>query len=197
MNLSDYKTKTLLSLPFKGTWIVSNGGREVSKNNHRDPDRNGEKSQMFAYDFIRQHKGEGKNLEDYRAFGSEVIAPADGIIYQVVDGSIDVLIGERDGFVFPGNMVVINHENGEWSLFAHFKHDSIRVKVGDKVKQGDLLGLCGNTGNTSEPHIHYQLQDNAFMYRATGLPVQFAKIKVDGELRENYEPERGQKISNV
>ena len=129
MNLSDYKTKTPLTLPFKGTWIVCNGGRDALKNNHRDLDGNGPKDQMFAYDFIREHKNEGKNLEDYEAFGAEVIAPADGIISQVVNGSKDVSIGESDYVVIAGNMVVVDHENGEWSMLAHFKFNSIKVKV--------------------------------------------------------------------
>lgn len=197
MDSSSYKTKTSLILPFKGTWIVCNGGRDASKNNHRDADGNGPKDQMFAYDFTREHKGEGKNLEDYSAFGSEVIAPADGIISQVINGSMDVPIGQSDIYVVPGNSVVIDHGNGEWSMLAHFKFNSIKVKIGDKVKRGDLLGLCGNTGNTSEPHIHYQLQNNALPHKATGLPAQFAKIKVDGEVKENFEPERGQKVSNI
>lgn len=197
MDYKYYKTKTSLALPFKGVWIIGNGGRDPEKNNHFNADGNRPKSQRFAYDFAGKHTGEGKSLEDYEAFGSEVIVPADGIISQVVDGSVDVSIGETDRFVFTGNMVVINHENDEWSVLAHFKHNSIRVKVGDKVKQGDLLGLCGNTGNTSEPHVHYHLQDNALMHRATGLPAQFAMIKVDGELKENYEPERGQRVENI
>lgn len=177
MNILKYKTKTSLILPFKGTWYVGNGGRDASKNNHLDPDGGGPKSQRFAYDFGRYRKGEGKNLDDYEAFGEEVIAPADGIISQVVDGSIDILIGERDLFVFPGNMIIIDHQNGEYSMLAHFKYNSIQVTVGEKIKQGDLLGLCGNTGNSSEPHIHYHLQNNPFMHRATGLPAQFKKNK--------------------
>ena len=197
MNILDYKTKTSLILPFKGIWIVGNGGRDASKNNHRGPDGNGPKDQMFAYDFIREHKGKGKNLEDYEAFGLEVIAPADGSISQVINGSMDNPVGDRDLYVIPGNRIVIDHKNGEWSMLAHLKFNSIKVKVGDKVKQGDLLGLCVNTGNTSEPHIHYQLQDNALPHKATGLPAQFAKINVNGELKENYEPERGQRVSNI
>lgn len=198
MDLLDYKTKTSLILPFKGTWIVGNGGRDASKNNHRgNPDGTGPKDQMFAYDFIREHKGEGKNLEDYEAFGAEVIAPADGLISQVINGSMDESIGESDLYVISGNRVVIDHGNGEWSMLAHFKYNSIKVKAGDKVKQGDLLGLCGNTGNTSEPHIHYQLQNNALPHKATGLPAQFKRIKVDGGVKENFEPERFQKVENI
>jgi len=134
MNILDYKTKTSLILPFKGIWIVGNGGRDASKNNHRGPDGNGPKDQMFAYDFIREHKGKGKNLEDYEAFGLEVIAPADGSISQVINGSMDNPVGDRDLYVIPGNRIVIDHKNGEWSMLAHLKFNSIKVKVGDKVK---------------------------------------------------------------
>lgn len=156
------------------------------------------KSQRYAYDFFSTRvKNKGEALEDYESFGSKVIAPADGIISQVIDGSIDVKIGERDTSVYPGNMVIIDHKNGEWSVLSHFKHNSIRVKEGDRTKQGDILGLCGNTGNTSEPHIHYHLQDNALLIKAKGLPAQFKNILVDGMLKENVEPLRNQKVSNL
>lgn len=196
MNLEDYKTKTDLMLPFKGTWTVSNGGRDASKNGHLEPDGSGPKNQMFAYDFTKDHSGAGKNLEDYEAYGLEVLAPGDGVISQVIDGSQDVSIGETDWVMICGNMIVIDHENAEWSVLAHLKYNSIAVKVGDRVKQGDLLGLCGNSGNTSEPHIHYHLQDEPIMYRATGLPAQFRRITVNGETKENIEPEGDQKVSN-
>lgn len=196
-DLSNYKTKTALILPFKGVWLVGNGGRDPSKNNHLDPDGFGPVSQKFAYDFIKKHKSSGKNIEDYEAFGEEVIAPAGGVTSQVINGSEDVPIGESDWVCLGGNMVVIDHENGEWSLFAHFKHDSVKIKIGDRVEQGDVLGLCGNTGNTSEPHIHYHLQDGPLMYKANGLPIQFPKVIVDGKLKENIELlERNQEVSN-
>lgn len=166
-------------------------------NKHIKADGSGPKAQFFAYDFIKPHKGSGKNLDDYEAFGQEVTAPADGIIVQVINGAVNISIGERDRYILIGNAIVIDHENGEYSVLAHFKHDSIRVELGDKVKQGDILGLCGNTGNTSEPHIHYHLQDEPLIHRATGLPALFKKIIVDGEIQENAEPEKGQKVSNI
>ena len=188
----NYKTKTSLILPFKGILVVGNGGRNPKVNNHYSS-----KSQRYAYDFLSlSFKNKGDKLEDFEAFGSEVIAPGNGIISQVINGSIDVSLGERDTFVYPGNMVVINHGNGEWSVLAHFKHNSIRVREGDNVKQGDILGLCGNTGNTSEPHIHYHLQDNPLMIRAKGLPAQFNSILIDGVVKKNIEPVRYQKVSN-
>lgn len=197
MELAEYKTKSKIYLPFKGTWIVANGGRDAGMNNHISPDESAPSNQTYAYDFVKDYTGEGKELSDYEAFGQEVISPADGIVDQVIDGNRDVPIGETDWDVVTGNMVMIDHENGEYSVLAHFKYDSIKVKVGDKVKRGDLLGLCGNTGNTSEPHIHYHLQDNPVMYKASGLPIQFHKILVNDQVLQNIELVREQKVSNV
>lgn len=192
----EYQTKTPLALPFSGEWLVGNGGRDHEKNGHRAADGTGPESQMFAYDFVRPHAGDGRNLEDYEAFGAEVVAPGDGVVSRVVDGSEDVPIGENDWVVLCGNMVVIDHGNGEWSVLAHLRHGSIGVKVGDAVARGQLLGLCGNTGNTSEPHVHYHLQDGPDMHRARGLPLQFKEVVIDGRLAKDMELEQGQKVAN-
>lgn len=196
-DMSEYMTKTIASLPFEGEWIVWNGGRDHEKNGHRMEDGSGPANQMFAYDFTKGHKGEGKALEDYEAFESEVLAPGGGLIAHVTDGRRDVAIGERDEEVPTGNVVVIDHENGEWSVVAHLKCGSVRVKVGERVANGDLLGLCGNSGNTSEPHIHYHLQDGPDLYDAIGLPLWFRDVYVDGQLRRLAEPEGDQLVRNV
>lgn len=167
----------------------------LKKNNHIRVD--GPQNQQFGYDFRQKRKGTEKNLEDFEVFGKEVIAPGNGIIVQVIDGSIDVEFGERDRGVGVGNAIIIDHKNGEFSFLCHFKHNSIKVKPGDIVKQGETIGLCGNTGNTSEPHIHFNLQDNKLMHRAKALPARFSKILVDGELKTDYESERGQIVQNV
>jgi hypothetical protein len=192
----NYKTKTQLILPFKGIWLVSNGGRTPDTNNHIRPAEQGPQNQLYAYDFRMESSGKETTLEEFEVFGKDILAPANGIVAQVIDGSIDVLPGERDRSVGVGNAIIIDHQNGEFSLLCHFKHNSIKIKVGDIVKQGEIIGLCGNTGNTQQPHIHFNLQDNPLMHRAKALPAQFTKIIVNGALKENYEPIRGEKISN-
>lgn len=192
----DYQTKTSLILPFHGIWLVSNGGRTPETNNHVRPPEQGPQNQLYAYDFRMESTGKETKLEQFKVFGDEVIAPGDGIVIQVIDGSIDVLPGERDRSVGVGNAIIINHQNGEYSLLCHFKHNSIKLKVGDKVKHGDLIGLCGNTGNTQQPHIHFNLQDGPLMHKANALPAQFRKILVNGKEELNYEPLRGQQVSN-
>ncbi len=194
----EYKTKTNLILPFKGKLMVSNGGRTVETNNHlKFKDTGGPQNQLYAYDFRGDNSAEEKKLEKHKVFGMEIIAPGDGVIIQVIDGAIDVLPGERDRAVGVGNAVIIDHQNGEYSLLCHFKYNSITIRVGDKVKQGDLLGLCGNTGNTSQPHIHYNLQDGPLMHRANALQAQFSKIMVNEKIKENYEPVRGEYVRNI
>jgi len=121
----NYKTKTSLILPFYNVWLVSNGGRIPETNNHIRPANQGPQNQLYAYDFRAESSGNETKLEDYEVFGKEVLAPADGMIAQVVDGSIDVLPGERDRSVGVGNAIIINHQNGEYSLLCHLKHNSI------------------------------------------------------------------------
>jgi len=193
----EYINKTDLILPFHGELIVSNGGRTPDTNNHNRPASYGPQNQLFAYDFRADNTGKEKRLEDYPVFGMEVIAPGAGVVVQVVDGSFDCEPGQFDRSVGIGNAVILEHENGEYSLICHFKHDSIEVKVGERVAQGQRLGLCGNTGNSSQPHIHFNLQDDTASYKANALPAQFKKIMVDGELKENYEPVRFQKVANI
>lgn len=193
----NYQTKTSLILPFNGTLLVSNGGRTSTTNNHNRPVDQGPQNQLYAYDFRTETSDKLKKLEDYPVFGKEILSPGDGIVTQVINGSIDVEIGERDRSVGVGNAIIINHKNQEYSLICHFKHNSIKVKVGDKLKQGQVIGLCGNTGNTFQPHIHYNLQDGPFMHKAKGLPAQFKKIIVNGQIKTNYEPIRGEQVSNA
>jgi hypothetical protein len=192
----DYHTKTKLILPFNGIWLVSNGGRTPETNSHIRSVEQGPQNQLYGYDFRMESSGEETKLEEYKAFGKEVLAPGDGMVIQVIDGSFDVLPGERDRSVGVGNAIIIDHKNGEYSLFCHFKYNSIRIKVGDIVKQGDVIGLCGNTGNTFQPHIHFNLQDGPLMHKANALPAQFNKILVDGKEKAIYEPIRGEMVSN-
>ena len=194
--IMEYKTKTNLILPFKGVLWVSNGGRTAETNSHNRSSDLGPQNQLYAYDFRTKTTGKEKTLEEFPVFGLEVLNPGDGVIVQIINGAIDIIPGERDRSVGVGNAIVIDHQTGEFSLLCHFKFNSIRVKVGDKIKQGDVLGLCGNTGNTFQPHIHFNLQDGPLMHKAKALPAQFVKIMVDGQEKTCFEPIRGQHVSN-
>jgi murein DD-endopeptidase MepM/ murein hydrolase activator NlpD len=193
----DYITKTNLILPFSGVLMVSNGGRSPETNNHNRPSTLGPQNQLYAYDFRDDYTGIKDKLESYSVYGLPVISPANGVVIQVINGSIDCNPGEIDRSVGVGNTVIIDHRNGEFSVLCHLKYQTIKVSVGDSVKQGQVIGLCGNTGNTSQPHIHYHLQDQPLMHKAKALLAQFGEIVVDGEIKKNNEPIRFQHVSNI
>jgi hypothetical protein len=145
----DYETKTALRLPFHGEWLVFWGGRTLDQNYHAVS-----RDQRFAYDLIvmrdgRSHRGDGRRLEDYYCFDLPIVAPAAGTVVSATDSLPDQNPGQMDRAHPVGNGVVLDHGNGEFSLFAHLRRGSVRVRVGQAVAAGDTLGRCGNSGNTS------------------------------------------------
>lgn len=192
----NYQTKTELELPFYEEWWVFWGGRSVKENYHAAT-----KEQRFALDIVQRvngstHKGNGSKNEDYYCFGKRLNAPGSGKIITVVQDIHDNIPGQFNREIPEGNHIVIDHENGEFSMLAHFKEGSIIVSIGDMVLKGQELGKAGNSGNSSEPHLHYQLQTNAEPFKGEGLPAQFLNYYVDGVLIEKGEPVRNQNIIN-
>jgi hypothetical protein len=190
----DYVTKTELHLPFRDEWFVFWGGRTLADNYHA-----ASKSQRFAYDMVivkdaSSHKNDGKELTDYYCYGAEILAPAAGQIVWSCDSLPNQSPGSMDPSHPVGNGVVIDHKNGEFSLIAHLQPKSQPFKVGDSVKLGDVVGKCGNSGNTTEPHLHYHLQDGPDIKTAEGLPAPFVGICVDGTKQAKAEPKKNQKI---
>ncbi|WP_144668807.1 peptidoglycan DD-metalloendopeptidase family protein [Dokdonia sp. Hel_I_53] len=190
-NISD------LILPFTKTWTVTWGGDTVMQNYHVEST-----AQKNAFDLVitdtsgKSYKTDGKTNEDYYAFGKHLIAPCDAEVVLVVDGIKDNLPGELNPIYVPGNTVILKTSNDEFLYFAHFKQHSIIVELGQKVVQGELLGLCGNSGNSSEPHLHYHMQNVEDMNVATGAKSYFKSIEVNGEVKVDYSPVKGDKVSN-
>lgn len=194
------RNKTTLILPFKGEWMIFWGGDTPEQNYHQSIS-----IVRFAFDFFmvdengNTHKNDGEKNEDYYAFGQEIVAPADGVVTDVISGVRDNMPGQLNNFADVGNMVMVRHMNGEVSVFAHFKFGSIRVTVGQKVKEGQTIGLCGNSGNSIEPHLHYQLQETDFPKPESTLKVYFEKITVKrdskSEIKSDYSPVKGDIVS--
>ena len=191
------RNSTALILPFKDEWTVFWGGDTKALNYHVEHE-----AQKNAFDFIvtdvsgKSYKTDGQTNEDYYAFGKEIIAPCDALVVLVVDGVNDNKPGEMNPIYVPGNTVILKTEKDEFLFFAHFKKHSIKVKEGQKVKQGDLLGLCGNSGNSSEAHLHFHIQNVQNMNHATGAKSFFESIYVNGNLKENYSPVKDEKVKN-
>ena len=191
----EYQTKSELSLPFRGVWYVFWGGRALPQNQHARVN-----DQRFAYDLVimkegATHTGDGKRNEDYHCFGLPILAPGPGIVHAVENGVEDNVPGTMNAERPLGNHVILDHGNGEFSFLAHFRKGGLKVRKGDVVKAGDLLGECGNSGHSSEPHLHYHLQTTPEPFRGDGLPAQFTKYVADGQPVARGEPVRGQTIS--
>lgn len=154
-------TETVFDLPFQDEWFVIWGGTNSLINYHYDYE-----NQRYAYDFVvmnegRSYDGDPTLNESYYAFDKEYLAPADGTVVHVENDVEDNepvgTMNEEQPF---GNYVILDHGNEEYSYLVHFKHQSIEVEEGDEIKQGDLLGVVGNSGNSSEPHIHFHVADS-------------------------------------
>lgn len=191
------RNTTSMILPFKEEWTVFWGGDTVEQNYHVES-----KPQKNAFDFIitdakgNSYKTDGMTNEDYYAFGKPLIAPADAEVVLVVDGIKDNTPGDMNPVYIPGNTVILKTVSNEYLFFAHFKQHSIVVKQGQFVKQGDLLGLCGNSGNSSEPHLHFHIQNMESIKDATGAKCYFKAIHVNGVLKKDYSPVKGERIKN-
>ena len=165
---------TTVRLPANEELTVAWGGDSVKTNYHAvTPD------QRWAYDFIVEpYLSESENLEDYGCYGINVLAPANGRIVIAHDGDPEQVPGQLQTSLNPfGNYVVIELPTETYIVIAHLKLNSVVVSEGDMVEEGDIVGQCGNTGNTSEPHIHihHQRQNPADfpVNFAEGLPLYF------------------------
>lgn len=192
-----YRTKTALRLPFDGTWWVFWGGDDEAQNYHVIS-----ADQRHAYDFLIRrggvtHREGGTRNKDYFAWGQPVLAPADAVVTEAVDALPDNTPGVMDPEHAAGNHVMLDFGDGEYALLAHLQHGSLRVHAGDHVRMGQRIGLCGNSGNTSEPHVHMHLQDDKPLFHgARGLPLAFVHYSTDGKAIPSGEPAQGQFIRN-
>ena len=181
-----YRTRVTYTLPFDGVWFVANGGATPKTSHSWDI-----LGQRFALDFVqvndffRTHTGRGTKAEEYFCYGREIHAAADGSVVAVEGRVRQAFLGwglcDFTARSFVGNHVLVKHAEGEFALYAHLVRGSITVVPGDCVERGQILGLCGHTGNSTEPHLHFHLQDSADLFRGMGLPVRFSHLLVDGQ----------------
>lgn len=182
-NIDDYRPEVAYSLPFNGEWYVANGGitKDTSHSWEILPQR-------FAYDFLivdqegKSYAGDRKDLQSYYCYGREILAPADGIVISLKDNFSDCRIMEEgqtdsDTLDIGGNRIIIRHSDSEYSTICHLMPKSITVQVGQKVRRGQVIARCGNSGNTTEPHVHFQIQNTPHFYSSMSVPIFFSEIE--------------------
>jgi hypothetical protein len=190
-----YEDTAKLHLPFQGEWLVYQGGRNVFNDGYAISDE-----LRYAMDFVYLKDGRlfsgaggmGSKAEDYYCFGQPILAPADGTVVKAIGTFNDYAPGKAAGDPPDGNVIIISHGNGESSEFNHLKQNSLRVKLDENVKQGEVIAECGNSGSGPIPHLHYRFQKGA----SVGLPAQFVNYIADGKPVESGEPKRGQLVKN-
>lgn len=195
----------LLDLPFRGRWITQNSPTRRVPSHGTDLF-----GTTYAIDFVAVDERGRSAPRTWRSvlateapkafvgFGAPILAPVDGFIMAVHDGEPDhearrspllqlgyaVTQPERVRAGAPaiaGNHVIIAAgENGPFVLLAHLRQGSVRARVSTWVKRGDPVGACGNSGNSTEPHVHVQVTDTMEWATARGLPLAFYRPGGDG-----------------
>ena len=190
------RNSTALQLPFKGEWFTYWGGDTKAQNYHVTT-----KVQRGAFDFLklgannRSYTKSGTRNEDYYAFGEPIYAVCDAEVYDVITGVEDNRPTQMNPAQPLGNSVTLKTANGEYIVYAHFENGTIAVEKGETVKAGSYLGNCGNSGNSSEPHLHLHIQDGPNLMTAAGAKCYFEEVVVNGELKKDYSPVKFDRIT--
>ncbi|MEB3054848.1 M23 family metallopeptidase [Bacillus pseudomycoides] len=183
--------KATIRLPLNQTALVGWGGNRLETNYHAWAP-----NQRWAYDFLVPPAGiKSSKLEDYGIYGAEVVAPASGTVISINTDEPDLKPGTDDFDSMAGNHIYFRlDETGTYLILAHLKRGSVLVKEGQHINEGTVVAKVGNSGNSSEPHlhIHHQRQDpsKTSMFLSEGLPLYFRDI--DGHAM----PEGGIRVKN-
>jgi murein DD-endopeptidase MepM/ murein hydrolase activator NlpD len=206
--VSRYASPIVYRAPVNGRWFVVASGD--ASQHHRWVI-----SSEYALDLarmnadMRTYTGDGTHLTDYITFGQPILAAADGVVVATRNDRADnVAMLRQPGEAFDaymqrvvemqqatmmqggfdaiaGNYVLIRHANGEHSLYAHLREGSVRVAVGDSVAAGVQIAEAGSSGNSTEPHLHFQIIDGPDLNAARGLPITFTGLRPEWVSIEN------------
>ena len=183
----------IIDEPFSGNrWQAANGPSNTSL--HRRSiiilDGQARSPERYAIDWIKlgddgnTFSGDEFQNSSYHAYDTPITAVADGRAVTVIDG-IPENVPHRDKLAvelslanIAGNNVVEDIGGGRYVGYAHFRPGTITVKTGDTIKRGQVIGKLGNSGNSSEPHLHTQICDGPTFLMCNGMPMQYRDMMV-------------------
>jgi len=195
--------RVVLALPFRGTWLARNSPARRVPSHGTDLF-----ATTYAIDFVAVRGRRTATTRDWRAlvstepaerffaFGQPILAPATGRVVSVHDGEADHVARRSQLARVPyaltqaararggagalaGNHVILELEHHDgYVVLAHLRAGSIRVAQGESVVAGSELAACGNSGNSTQPHVHVQTMDAADPFTARGLPMSFRHYRV-------------------
>jgi Peptidase family M23 len=179
--------------PLEGEgWLVSDGCCGPTGHINALVGLNGQiqGSERFAIDWIkideegRIFAGDKTKLESWVGYGAKVLAVAPGLVTASRDDQEDQKPGTMpDDLSFaelPGNYVMIALDGGLTAVYAHLKPGSVKVKAGDKVKAGEVIGLLGNTGGSLAPHLHFHIVNGPEGAASDGYPYVLRSFALAG-----------------
>ena len=168
-----------------GEWLAANGPSNTSAHRRALIPLDGRPyiGQRFAIDFIQTYangktfQGDPKDNKSYKAYGQNLYAVADGTVTHVKEGIPENIPPGRAQPInldnIGGNCVIIDIGEGRYTFYAHMQPGSVLVKVGDKIRKGQVLGKLGNSGNSDEPHLHFHVCNANSALASDGLPYCF------------------------
>jgi murein DD-endopeptidase MepM/ murein hydrolase activator NlpD len=196
--------------PLRGRfWIAANGPSNDSAHRRALIPTAGHAriAQRFAIDWVqpgddgKTHSGDASKNASYHAYGKDALAVADGTVVETKDGIAENVPGPTRAVpitleTIGGNHVVLDIGGGAFAFYAHLQPGSLKVKVGEHVKRGRVLGLVGNSGNSSEPHLHFHVMDSPSMLGSEGIPYAFDAFELkDGTKRTKQIPTEKETIA--
>ncbi len=157
-------------------------------------------AQRFAIDWVKPgddgatFTGDRAKNASYHAYGQEVLAVADAAVVETKDGIPENVPGANRAVpitleTIGGNHVVLDLGGGAFAFYAHLQPGSLKVKTGEHVKRGQVLGWVGNSGNSTEPHLHFHVMDSPNNLGSEGIPYAFDAFELkDGTKRTKQIP---------
>ncbi|MDA1533724.1 MULTISPECIES: M23 family metallopeptidase [unclassified Bacillus cereus group] len=177
-DIQSMSPKAVVRFPLNERALIGWGGDRLETNYHVI-----KPNERWAYDIlIPPAEVKSNKLEDYGVYGAKVMAPASGTVVSINNNEQDLVPGSENFQSMAGNHIYLRvDETGTFLILAHLKKGSINVREGQHVNEGEFLAQVGNSGSSSEPHlhIHHQRQDpsKVSMFLAEGLPLYFQTEK--------------------
>jgi murein DD-endopeptidase len=182
-----------IGAPFRGSnWLAANGPSNTSHHRRATIPLEGalHTSQRYAIDWVqvgpdmKTYRGDPKDNRSYICYGTEVLAVADATVVEIKDGIIENVPNQPPAVpitleTVAGNHIDLDLGGGVYAMYAHLQPGSLRIKLGDRVKRGQVIALLGNTGNSTEPHLHFQLMDRNSPLISEGLPYKLPEYTIE------------------
>jgi hypothetical protein len=187
----------LLGPPVKGAnWLASDGPSNDQDNHHRRGilvlDGRALISRRYAIDWMQTDKGttfsgDARDKRSYHAYGRPVLAVADGTVVTAKDGLPDNVPGHNEGFhpavpitpdTVAGNTITLDLGRGQFAYYVHLQPGSLRVKAGERVRRGQILARIGNSGDSREPHLHFEVTTASRLAAGEGVPYLIDEYRV-------------------